>query len=322
MHLQGLADEAVAIGRRYVLWECGNATNGTGYAPAGVYLTKEECKIENILAADCRVRRALWDELRYLKRLETTVLARMRSELLTAISPSTLAQGQSGPDKLPLELIEKAKVLLDRGNVEDKILAKITLKQHDEANRIIQELKAKSGNPIDEAFLLLSLEGDNWYQAGQPDKAIEPYEKAMNQRPTDFKARNSLAIARYFARVGNIADHQRRAIEVAEGTLKIVVLGSGGWVMTQNNLGLAWSRVPTGDKVENLARRSPATTRRSRFAQRILTRPVGPGRRTTWATRGETCRLGIKPRTSARRSPATKRHSPFITRPPTRPAGR
>ena len=80
MHLQGLADEAVAIGRRYVLWESGNATDGTGYAPAGVYLTKEECKIENILAADCRVRRALWDELRYLKRLETTVLARPSSE--------------------------------------------------------------------------------------------------------------------------------------------------------------------------------------------------------------------------------------------------
>ncbi len=79
MHLQGLADEAAAVGRRYVAWESGDAANGTGYAPADTYLTKEECKIENILAADCRVRRAVWDELLSLKRLETTVLARSSS---------------------------------------------------------------------------------------------------------------------------------------------------------------------------------------------------------------------------------------------------
>ena len=76
MHLLGLAEEVVAIGRRYVLRESGNVANCTSYVPADVYLTEEECKIENILAADCRVRRALWDELHYLKQLERIVLSR------------------------------------------------------------------------------------------------------------------------------------------------------------------------------------------------------------------------------------------------------
>ena len=80
MHLLGLAEEAAAIGRRYVVWESGITSNCTGYSPAEVYLMEEECKIENILDADCRVRRELWKGLHYLKRLETTVLARAGRE--------------------------------------------------------------------------------------------------------------------------------------------------------------------------------------------------------------------------------------------------
>ena len=80
MYLLELAEEAVAIARRYVLWESGNVANCTAYTPAAVYLTEDECKIETILVADCRVRRALWEELQYLKRLEATVLARASPE--------------------------------------------------------------------------------------------------------------------------------------------------------------------------------------------------------------------------------------------------
>ena len=66
----------------------------------------------------------------------------------------------------------------------------IALNQHEEADRIIQELKSKPGNPIDEARRLLTIEGDNWYQKGQPDKAIEPYEKALALGPNDVRVRN------------------------------------------------------------------------------------------------------------------------------------
>ena len=63
----------------------------------------------------------------------------------------------------------------------------IAPKQHAEADHIIQELKNKAGNPIDEAMRLFTMEGDNWYQANEPDKAIEPYEKAVALKPRDLK---------------------------------------------------------------------------------------------------------------------------------------
>ena len=97
MHLLGLAEETTAIGRRYVVWESGNAANCTGYAPANVYLTEEECKIENILTADCRVRRALWDELNYLKRLEKTVLGREAAERGMSQDPGTIKRSGVPP---------------------------------------------------------------------------------------------------------------------------------------------------------------------------------------------------------------------------------
>jgi tetratricopeptide (TPR) repeat protein len=153
---------------------------------------------------------------------------------------------------LPPELLEKAQLLLEQGSAEQQALAQIALKQHDEANRIIQEIKARPGNAIDEAFRLLTLEGDNWYQAGEYDKALAPYEQAMALRPDDFGARNHFMLSLSFARLGNFADHQGRAIEVGEGTLKIVDPGSADWAETQLNLGSAWLRLPTGNKAENV----------------------------------------------------------------------
>jgi tetratricopeptide (TPR) repeat protein len=176
----------------------------------------------------------------------------IRKELREALAPKPLAAGQTEPPPLPPELIEKAKLLLERGNAEDQALAKIALKQHDEANRIIQELKSKPGNPIDEAVRLLTMEGDNWYQAGQPDKAIEPLEQALALRPADVQERNQVAVAHTAARLGNIADHRRRAIDLHEGTLKLVSPGSAEWATTHNNLGVAWAHMPTGNRSENL----------------------------------------------------------------------
>ena len=70
-----------------------------------------------------------------------------------------------------------------RGNAEQRALGLIALNQHVEADGIIQELKNRPGNPIDEAFRLCTMEGDNWYQANEPDKAVEPYERAMALKP-------------------------------------------------------------------------------------------------------------------------------------------
>ncbi|HLW65536.1 MAG TPA: DUF4062 domain-containing protein [Gemmataceae bacterium] len=179
-------------------------------------------------------------------------LEAIRKELREALAPKPLAAGQKEPPPLSPELIEKARLLLERGNAEDQALAKIALKQHDEADRIIQELKSKPGNPIDEAVRLLTMEGDNWYQAGQPDKAVEPYEKAMALRPEDVPVRDNVATAHIFARLGDISAHLHRATEIAEGTVKLAGAGTKDWAMTQNNLGIAWWSLPTGDRSKNL----------------------------------------------------------------------
>src|SRR5205085_12300372 len=91
-----------------------------------------------------------------------------------------------------------------------------------------------------------------WYQAGQPDKAIEPYEKALALQPKRFDVRNNVVLAHTLARLGSIADHRRRAIEVAEASLKLVPTESFNWARAQNSLGTAWKDLPTGDRTANL----------------------------------------------------------------------
>jgi tetratricopeptide (TPR) repeat protein len=179
-------------------------------------------------------------------------LAAYRTEAHEWSRAKSLAEGQTQPPLPPPELIEKAKFLLERGNAEDQALAKIVLKQHEEADRIIQDLKSKPGNPIDETVRLLTMEGNNWYQAGQPDRAIKPYELALDLRPENLSARNNVAAAHSYARLGDIAAHRQRSIEVAEGTLKLASPASVSWAAAQNNLGDAWLYMPTGERGENL----------------------------------------------------------------------
>ena len=56
-------------------------------------------------------------------------LTAIQNQLLAAVVQKPLATGQTKPDPLPPELIEKAKLLLEQGNAEQQALAKIALKQ-------------------------------------------------------------------------------------------------------------------------------------------------------------------------------------------------
>jgi Domain of unknown function (DUF4062)/Tetratricopeptide repeat len=179
-------------------------------------------------------------------------MAALRAAVAAAITPKPPAAGQTQPPPIPPEILEKAKVLVERGNAEDQALGKIALKQHAEADRIIQELKQKPGNPIDEAFRLFTMEGDNWYQANEPDKAIEPYEKAVMLKSRDLPARKNLLVALVFARLGSVAENQKRAIKLGNETLKLVQPGTSQWASIQNSLGNAWYILPTGNREENL----------------------------------------------------------------------
>jgi len=181
-----------------------------------------------------------------------TDLAALRADVAAAISPKPLAAGQTQPPPIPAEIVEKAKVLVSRGNAEERALGMIALKRHAEADRIIQELKNRPDNPIDEAFRLSTMEGDNWYQAGEPDKAIEPYERAVALKPRDLHSRRNLLCALAFARLGNVSANLRRAIRIAEESLRFTPPNSTVWAMMEHNLGIVWCNLPTGDKSANV----------------------------------------------------------------------
>jgi tetratricopeptide (TPR) repeat protein len=104
----------------------------------------------------------------------------------------------------------------------------------------------------DQAVRYYTLVGDRWLFADEFDRAVEPYEIALVLRPEDPMSRNNAAVARTFARLGSVAEHRRRAVEIHTGTLAITPSGSTDWAMTQSNLGNAWSAMPTGDRGENL----------------------------------------------------------------------
>ncbi len=163
-----------------------------------------------------------------------------------------MAAGQTQPPPIPPDILEKAKLLVERGNAEERALGLIALKQYAEADRIIQELKNRPNNPIDEAFRLFTMEGDSRYRQNEPDKAIESYEKAMALKPGDLQARENLIRALDFARLGDISAKLRRAIKIGEESLQLAQRGSADWATTQNDLGIAWESLPTGDKTENL----------------------------------------------------------------------
>jgi hypothetical protein len=184
-----------------------------------------------------------------------------------------LAPKQAGEDptqrQLPPELEAKARELLERGDREQQALAEIALKNHAEADRLIQDLKRE---PLVEAFRLLTLEGTNWYNAGEFDRAIGPFEQTLALRPGDYAARTWAAIAHSQARLGDIAAHQRRAIELLAGNLALYPDHSPDWAMTQNNLGLAWQGLPTGDRGGNLSKAIAAYT----AALEVYTRAAHP----------------------------------------------
>jgi tetratricopeptide (TPR) repeat protein len=183
---------------------------------------------------------------------QASEMAALRAAVAAAVSPKPLEAGQKRPAPIPPEILEKAKVLVARGNAEERALGMIALKQHAEADHIIQELKNKPGNPIDEAMRLFTMEGDNWYQADEPDKAIEPYEKAVALKPRDLKARYNLVVALVFARHGDLSAHRQRAIKISEESLPLCPPKSREWAKTQHAIGGGWYSLRTGNRAENL----------------------------------------------------------------------
>jgi tetratricopeptide (TPR) repeat protein len=179
-------------------------------------------------------------------------MAKLSAVVATYLSPKPLAAGQTQPAPIPSEIVAKAKELVARGNAEQRAVGLIALGEHDKANEIIQELMNNPDNPVDASFRLFTMDGDNKYRANEPDKAIEPYEKAMALKPRDLQARQNLVCALVFARLGDVSAKLHRAIKIAEDSLELAPPRSSTWAGLKNLIGIAWWSLPTGDTVENL----------------------------------------------------------------------
>jgi|GEM_PF-4129089 len=174
-----------------------------------------------------------------LDRIEKIVLAKKQS------NSETQAQ-LSDADRA---ILEQAK---EHGDLKTRVAASV-LVPDSQTDKLLAELRAK--HQADE-FDLCMLEGKRWHfdKHQLSDQAIPFFELAMELRPDSFDARIYAALAHNTARLGDIEAHQKRAIDVFDGTLSRVPAGSVDWAMTQNNLGNAWQIMPTGDRGENLQR--------------------------------------------------------------------
>src|ERR1700722_9831166 len=168
--------------------------------------------------------------------------------LLGAITPRFAGEHPIVP--IPPDLLEQATQLHDHGNTLQQALADIVLKDYAAADQLIQTLEKDPGT---DAFDALTLDGDNWLAAGKADKAIAPYEKALALRPSDFQSANNAAAAHIKAHLGNLSDHQNRAIAILTGALQHTAPSTVQWALAQNNLGVAYRNLPTGDRKQNLS---------------------------------------------------------------------
>ncbi len=160
-------------------------------------------------------------------------LAEIQATLVAFKTPKQ-ADKDGSKAELPPKLLEQAKILLKRGNREQQAVAEIALKNHDKADAIIQELKK---NPLAEAFRLLTYEGNNWYDAGQPDKAIPAYEKALALQPDNFDTKNALASAYLNAHLGNTQNHLQLSENLFRENLNKSKFHSNEWAVSQGNIG-------------------------------------------------------------------------------------
>lgn len=178
-------------------------------------------------------------------------------------------------ETLSPELLEKAQVLLMRGTREQRAIAQIALQNFAEADRIIQALKR---DPLTEAFDILSLEGDNWYQAGQFDRAVGPLEQALALYPDRIPTRHKTAFAHLKSTEGDRISHRSRAVDICKDTVDRVAKGSVEWAASQLILGIAYEYLAlNSDEGVNLAKAFAAYE----AARTVFTRDSHP---IMWAT--------------------------------------
>ncbi|MGR9116279.1 MAG: hypothetical protein ACU85E_10975 [Gammaproteobacteria bacterium] len=162
---------------------------------------------------------------------------RVNSELLAYLADKR-ADEDPTKKELPEHLRKQLPLLSKQDDPQMQALAAIGSKDFEKADAIIQKIKKEQNA---RQFEILTLEGDNWYQAGQFDKAIQPYEDALALQQNNPEARHNFASALIKANQGNSKAYLTRAIQLLNANLAHFKDHSYQWANTFNTLGIALS---------------------------------------------------------------------------------
>ncbi|MEM8739493.1 MAG: hypothetical protein AAGG38_13600, partial [Planctomycetota bacterium] len=177
-------------------------------------------------------------------------------QLLQRIEREQKAQKQQNPDAPPT-LSAEDQAVLDRAKASSDERLRLNASVLDPDDQTDQLLAAARARVARESFELDLLEGKRWYFArpvNDPDRAAACFDRAVAARPDHTEAKQYAIRAHTEARLGDIAEHRRAAIDLARALLPQLDPASADWATTQNNLGIAYCQLPTGDRGESLGR--------------------------------------------------------------------
>ena len=174
------------------------------------------------------------------------------SRQLARIEQQLESQKQNSPNAAPILSDADLAVLAEAKNEGDlKTQAQASvLKPDANTDALLAELQAKHDS---DEFDLAMLQGKRWYFEKVPefDKALSYFDRAMVLRPERLEPRMYAAGAQTFARMGDLAAHRKRAINICESTLSLVPPQSMSWAMIEFFLGNAWENLPSDEHTES-----------------------------------------------------------------------
>lgn len=176
-----------------------------------------------------------------------------QAEQLARIEKLLSEQKLGNPQGVPTlsqadqDLLERVKKV---GDLHSRAAASV-LQPDSGTDALLAELQARQDAA---AFDLAILQAKRWYfdKLPQYDKAIPFFEQAIEIRPDAYVVRHYAAVAHTQARLGDRGAHQKRAMEIEEGTLQRVPPGSEHWGAAHWTLGNAWLGMATADRSENV----------------------------------------------------------------------
>jgi tetratricopeptide (TPR) repeat protein len=174
------------------------------------------------------------------RRMANVLDAIDKMQFAIVISQGKVVNSAIIPQAISPTVTSGAESLAQQNIAEGLAAVKIINQQYAEADQIIQAKLAEAGLSETERFNLLTLDGDNWFRAGDPDRAIAPYEAALKIRPTDLAALRNAIAANDQSKTddpASIAKNRKSAINFSSQLLGQIPRNTLTWAMASYHMG-------------------------------------------------------------------------------------